>query len=305
MEEDTQDIAERSRCGFAAVIGAPNAGKSTLVNQLVGAKVSIVTHKVQTTRSRLRGIVVSDQSQIILVDTPGIFQPKKKLEKAMVESAWGGVEDADLIVLVVDVHSGLSEAVEEIIAGLEKAGRSAILCLNKIDTLAREKLLEIAKTFNDRFAFAETFFISAKTGQGVPDLEATLAAGVPEGPWLYPEDQVADAPMRFLAAEVTREKIFLRLHQELPYASTVETESWKEQKDGSVRIEQVIFVQRESQRKIVLGKNGQTIKEIGQSARTELQQTLERPVHLFLFVKVRENWIEDPERFRQMGLEIS
>ena len=253
MSEENAHSETEQRCGFAAVIGAPNAGKSTLINHLVGTKVSIVTHKVQTTRSRLRGIVVSGECQIILVDTPGIFQPKKKLEKAMVESAWGGVEDADVIVLVADVHSGLSDANEDIIAGLEAAGRQAVLCLNKIDTLARDKLLAIAKAFNDRYEFQETFFLSAKTGQGVEDLEKHLVTAMPAGPWLYPEDQVADAPMRFLAAAVTREKIFLRLHQELPYASTVETESWKEPKDGSVRIEQVIFVQRESQRKIVPG----------------------------------------------------
>ncbi|MEM7427331.1 MAG: GTPase Era [Pseudomonadota bacterium] len=303
---DLEGAAEASRrCGFVALIGAPNAGKSTLVNRLVGAKVSIVTHKVQTTRTRLRGIMMSGQSQIILVDTPGIFEPKKKLERAMVESAWGGVEDADLSALIVDSRAGLSEATEHIVAGLEGAGRKAVLCLNKIDTLRRDKLLAIAQTMNERFAFDATFFISAQTGEGLADLERHFAAAVPEGPWLYPEDQVADAPMRFLAAEVTREKIFVRLHQELPYSSTVETESWKEQKDGSVRIEQVIFVQRESQRKIVLGKGGQTIKEIGRQARVELQETLERPVHLFLFVKVRENWTEDPERYRQMGLELS
>ncbi len=305
MTEPENKAEGSRRCGFVALIGAPNAGKSTLVNRLVGAKVSIVTHKVQTTRTRLRGIMMSGASQIILVDTPGIFLPKKKLERAMVQSAWGGVEDADLTAVIVDVRAGMSEATQHIIAELDEAGRKAVLCLNKIDTLPRQKLLAIAQTFNERFAFDDTFFISAQTGEGLDDLRSHFAAHVPEGPWLYPEDQVADAPMRFLAAEVTREKIFVRLHQELPYASTVETESWKEQKDGSVRIEQVIFVQRESQRKIVLGKNGQTIKEIGRQARMELEETMERRVHLFLFVKVRENWTDDPERYRQMGLELS
>ena len=301
-DSDKNDLPER--CGFVAIIGAPNAGKSTIVNRLVGSKVSIVTHKVQTTRTRLRGIALSGVSQIILVDTPGIFEPKKTLEQAMVGSAWAGVDDADLVVLMVDVKTGLTEQDEHVIEGLEAAGKSAILVLNKIDTVKRDSLLELADQCNKRFAFAATFLVSALTGDGLDELKDHLAANVPVGNWLYPEDQIADLPLRMLAAEITREKLFLRLHQELPYASTVETEQWKEQKNGSVRVEQVIFVERESQRKIVLGKGGQTIKAIGRAAREELQSFIEQKVHLFLFVKVREKWSEDPERYRQMGLEL-
>lgn len=294
----------KSRCGFVALIGAPNAGKSTLVNQLVGQKVSIVTHKVQTTRARLRGIAVHENSQIVFVDTPGIFRPAKQLEHAMVEAAWGGVTDSDEVVLVIDVRQGLDDENQQILKGLEAAGKSAILALNKIDLVKRETLLALTQELNDRFAFSASFLISALTGDGVDALRAHLAGRVPEGPWLYPEDQIADLPQRMLAAELTREKLFLRLHQELPYASTVETESWKEAANGSVRIEQVIFVERESQRKIVLGKGGQTIKAIGQKARAELEDALGTRVHLFLFVKVREKWTSDPERYRQMGLEL-
>ncbi len=300
--ENTDDEAER--CGFVAIIGTPNAGKSTIVNQLVGSKVSIVTHKVQTTRTRLRGIVLAGNSQIILVDTPGIFQPKKTLEKAMVGSAWAGVEDADLVVLMIDVRGGLTEQDEHVIRGLEQSGKSAVLVLNKIDTLRRDELLPLTKLCNDRFEFSEIFLVSALSGEGLAELLDYLARNIPESNWLYPEDQVADLPMRLLAAEITREKLFLRLHQELPYASTVETEQWKEQKDGSVRVEQLIFVERESQRKIILGKGGQTIKAIGRTSREELQSFLGQKVHLFLFVKVREKWGEDPERYRQMGLEL-
>lgn len=300
----TPEANTTSRCGFVALIGAPNAGKSTLVNQLVGQKVSIVTHKVQTTRARLRGIALHEHSQMVLVDTPGIFQPAKRLERAMVEAAWGGVGDADQVVLVVDVKHGLNEENEQIIAGLEAAGRSAILALNKIDLVKREALLALTQELNERFAFSESFLISAQTGDGVDALKAHLAGCVPESPWLYPEDQIADLPQRMLASEVTREKLFLRLHQELPYASTVETEAWKVAANGSIRIEQVIFVERESQRKIVLGKGGQTIKAIGKSAREELEKSLDTRVHLFLFVKVREKWTEDPERYRQMGLDL-
>ncbi len=287
-----------------ALIGAPNAGKSTLVNQLVGQKVAIVTHKVQTTRARLRGIALEGNSQIVLVDTPGIFEPARLLDRAMVAAAWEGAGDADQVVLVADARQGLNEDNERIIKGLKESGRDALLVLNKIDLVKREGLLEVASAFSDQFAFKEVFFVSAQTGDGVQDLKAHLAATMPEGPWLYPEDQIADLPQRMLAAEVTREKVFLRLHQELPYASTVETESWTVKKDGSVRIEQVIFVERESQRKIVLGKAGQTIKAIGAAARKELESILNVRVHLFLFVKVREKWSQDPERFRQMGLEL-
>ncbi len=298
----TQEAA--TRCGFVALIGAPNAGKSTLVNQLVGQKVAIVTHKVQTTRARLRGIALHGGSQIVFVDTPGIFEPARKLEQAMVAAAWEGVSDADQVVLVADVRQGLDAENEQIISGLERSGKTAILVLNKIDLVKREALLALTQAFNERFAFSESFLVSAQTGDGVETLKAHLATCIPEGPWLYPEDQIADLPQRMLAAEVTREKLFLRLHQELPYASTVETESWKASKDGSVRIEQVIFVERESQRKIVLGKGGQTIKAIGRAARKELEMILNARVHLFLFVKVRERWSEDPERYRQMGLDM-
>lgn len=293
-----------TRCGVVALIGAPNAGKSTLVNQFVGQKVAIVTHKVQTTRARLRGIALHESSQIVFIDTPGIFEPARMLDRAMVEAAWGGAGDADQVVLVVDARHELDEENEQIIAGLVASEQPAILALNKIDLVKRETLLALTQAFNERFAFSETFLVSAQTGDGVDALMAYLASHVPAGPWLYPEDQIADLPQRMLAAEVTREKLFLRLHQELPYASTVETEAWKVSKDGSVRIEQIIFVERESQRKIVLGKGGQTIKAIGRSARKELEESLGIRVHLFLFVKVRERWSEDPERYRQMGLEM-
>jgi GTPase len=293
-----------TRCGFAAIIGAPNAGKSTLLNQLVGSKLAIVTQKVQTTRTRLRGIVIEGASQIIFVDTPGIFAPRRSLDEAMVQAAWAGAADADTVLLIVDARFGLDEQAELVIAGLEKAGVSPVLVLNKIDLIRREALLEMVKAFNERWPFAATFLVSALSGDGVADLKAHVAAHMPPGPWLYPEDQIADVPLRLLAAEITREKIFLRLHEELPYASTVETESWKERKDGSVRVDQVIYVERESQRKIVLGKNGQTIKAIGQAARTEIAELIGQPVHLFLFVKVRSTWASDPERLRTMGLEL-
>jgi GTP-binding protein Era len=291
-----------TRCGFCAVIGAPNAGKSTLVNGLAGAKVSIVSHKVQTTRSRLRAIVVVGQSQIIFVDTPGIFKPKRKLDEAMVEGAWAGASEADAVILLCDVRRGLDDESLTIIEGLKKNGIKAFLALNKIDLVKPEVLLDLAARFNDAFAFRETFMVSALNGSGVGKLRDKLAAMMPEGPWLYAEDQIADVPLRFLAAEATREKLYERLHEELPYASTVETEKWEERKDGSVRIDQVIYVERESQRKIVLGKGGQTIKALGQAARLELEKAFERRVHLFLFVKVRENWAKDPERLRAMGL---
>ncbi len=293
------------RCGFVALIGAPNAGKSTLLNQLVGSKIAIVTHKVQTTRARIRAIAIEGDAQIIFVDTPGIFAPKRKLDEAMVAAAWAGAAEADATVLLIDARDGLNEANLAIIEGLEKANLKVMLAINKIDTVQREKLLTLADELNKRYPFTDTFMISAMKGHGVDDLKETLAARMPQGPWLYPEDQMADLPLRMLASEITREKLFLRLHDELPYASTVETETWQERKDGSVRIEQVIFVERDSQKKIVLGKNGQTVKAIGQAARAEIAEAIGQTVHLFLFVKVREKWAEDPERLRMMGLDPS
>jgi GTP-binding protein Era len=291
-----------TRCGFCAIIGAPNAGKSTLVNALAGTKISIVSHKVQTTRSRLRAIVIVGQSQIIFVDTPGIFTPKRKLDEAMVEGAWASAAEADAVILLTDARRGLDDAALAIIEGLMKNGIRAFLALNKIDLVEVETLLELAASFNAAFPFQETFMISALNGSGVEKLRDRLAALMPDGPWLYAEDQIADVPLRFLAAETTREKLYERLHEELPYASTVETEKWEDRKDGSVRIDQVIYVERESQRKIVLGKGGQTIKALGQASRLDLEKAFERRVHLFLFVKVRENWAKDPERLRAMGL---
>jgi GTPase len=293
----------KTRCGFVAIIGATNAGKSTLINELAGYKVAIVSQKVQTTRARIRAIVVEGRSQIIFVDTPGIFQPRRKLDVAMVEAAWSGAREADVVMLVVDARAGITEAVETIVKTLSEAKTPAVLVLNKIDLVKREALLDMAARLNERHRFAETFMVSALKRDGTDRLKQTLARMMPESPWLYPEDQIADVPMRLIAAEVTREKIYDRLHQELPYQSTVETENWLERADGSVRIDQVIFVERENQRKIVLGKGGQAIKEIGRLAREELQAMLERKVHLFLFVKVRENWASDPERLRAMGLE--
>jgi GTP-binding protein Era len=292
-----------SRCGFAAIIGAPNAGKSTLVNRLVGQKISIVTHKVQTTRARLRGIAIEGRSQIVFVDTPGIFTPRRDLDRAMVEAAWSGAGDADLVILLVDSRAGLNAEVEAILASLGAARRPPVLALNKVDLVRPETLLGLSQRLNERVAFAATFMISALSGSGVEDLRRYAANAMPEGPWLYPEDQIADLPQRLLAAEITREKLTLRLHQELPYALTVETEGWAERPDGSVRIDQVVYVEREGQRKIVLGKDGQTIKAIGQAARKEIAEAIGQPVHLFLFVKVRENWASDPERLKMMGLE--
>jgi len=291
-----------TRCGFCAIIGAPNAGKSTLVNALAGAKVSIVSHKVQTTRSRLRAIVIAGASQIVFVDTPGIFKPKRTLDEAMVEGAWSGASEADAVVLLADVRKGLNDEVLAIIEGLRKYGIQAFLALNKIDLVKAETLLDLARTFNEAFAFRETFMISALNKSGIDRLKDKIAGLMPAGPWLYAEDQIADVPLRFIAAETTREKVYERLHEELPYSSTVETENWEERKDGSVRIDQVIYVERESQRKIVLGKNGQTIKLLGRAARLDLEKAFERRVHLFLFVKVREHWAKDPERLRAMGL---
>lgn len=292
-----------TRSGFVALIGAPNAGKSTLLNRLVGAKVSIVTHKVQTTRAIVRGIATQSRTQIVFVDTPGIFRPRRRLDEAMVTTAWGGAKDADIVLVLLDAERGIKGDAERIFEGLGDIRQPKLLVLNKIDRIAREKLLGLAAEANARAAFERTFMVSALTGSGCDDLLDHLAAALPEGPWYYPEDQLSDLPMRQLAAEITREKLFLRLHQELPYSSHVETEKWEEKKDGSVRIEQVIYVERESQKKIVLGQKGQTIRAIGQAAREEIAQILEQPVHLFLFVKVRE-WGDDPERFREMGLDF-
>ncbi len=291
-------------CGFVALIGVPNVGKSTLVNALVGSKVTIVSRKVQTTRALIRGIVVAGHAQIILVDTPGIFAPKRRLDRAMVSTAWSGAHDADLVCVLVDARAGLDTESEAIFVRLADVQHEKILVINKIDLVPREKLLALAKAANDRLAFAATFMVSAKSGDGVDDLRRALAEKMPPGPFHYPEDQMSDAPLRQLAAEITREKIFEKLHQELPYQSTVETDSWSERKDHSIRIEQTIFVERESQRKIVLGKAGATIKSIGADARREIAEIVGQPVHLFLFVKVRDSWGEDPERYREMGLEF-
>ena len=303
-ERSTEAIAAATRCGFVAMIGAPNVGKSTLVNALVGSKVTIVSRKVQTTRALIRGIVIENNAQIILVDTPGIFLPKRRLDRAMVSTAWSGAHDADLVCVLLDAKAGIDDEADAILTKVASVDHEKILVLNKIDLVPREKLLALAKAANDRLAFAGTFMVSARSGDGVDDLRRTLAEMVPAGPFLYPEDQMSDAPMRHLAAEITREKIYQKLHQELPYQSTVETDTWTERKDKSVRIEQTIFVERESQRKIVLGKNGATIKSIGAASRQEISEILDVPVHLFLFVKVRENWGDDPDRYREMGLEF-
>jgi len=291
------------RCGFCAIIGAPNAGKSTLVNALAGAKVSIVSHKAQTTRARLRAIAMEGEAQIVFVDTPGIFAPKRKLDEAMVDSAWSGAGEADAVIVLADGRRGLSGEVSAILERLKAAKTGAILAINKIDLIKREKLLEISAGLNAAFPFEATFMVSALTGSGLADLRRYVAAKMPKGPWLYPEDQVADVQLRFMSAEITREVIYERLHDELPYASTVETEGWEERKDGSVKIDQTIYVERDSQKMIVLGEAGRTIKLIGQLARAEMEKAFERRVHLFLFVKVRENWAKDPERLRMMGLE--
>lgn len=295
---------EVTRSGFVALIGAPNAGKSTLLNTLVGSKVTIVSHKVQTTRALVRGIAVEGSAQLIFVDTPGIFAPKRRLDRAMVTSAWSGAHDADVVAVLIDARKGLDEEADALLTGLAEVRQPKLLLLNKIDLVERETLLALAKAANDHVLFAATFMISALSGDGVNDAKRWLAEKMPPGPWLYPPDQMSDAPLRQLAAEITREKLFHRLHQELPYQSTVETESWKELRDGAVRIEQTIYVERESQRKIVLGKGGQTIKAIGEAARKEIAEIVEAKVHLFLFVKVREGWGEDPERYRAMGLEF-
>jgi GTP-binding protein Era len=301
MEQPEQT---NTKAGFVALIGAPNAGKSTLLNSLVGSKVSIVSRKVQTTRALVRGIAIEGEAQLIFVDTPGIFKPKRRLDRAMVTSAWGGAGDADVIALLLDVRKGIDEEAEAILGKLPELKRPKVLILNKIDLIERSRLLEMASKLNEQVPFAHTFMISALKGDGIETMKRQLAQMMPEGPWLYPEDQISDAPLRMLAAEITREKIYERLHEELPYESTVETDQWQVRPDGSVRIEQTVFVERDSQRMIVLGKGGQTIKAIGQAARKEIAEIAETPVHLFLFVKVRENWSDDPERYREMGLEF-
>ncbi len=293
-----------TRSGFVALIGAPNAGKSTLINRLVGAKVSIVTHKVQTTRAIVRGIATHGAAQIVFVDTPGIFKPKRRLDEAMVTTAWGGAKDADIVMLLIDAERGIRGDADAILDNLSRTMQPKILVLNKIDKVPVEKLLELSKIANERVDFVKTFMVSALGGAGCQAILDYFAESLPAGPWYYPEDQISDLPMRQLAAEITREKLYLRLHQELPYSSHVETEKWEEKPDGSVRIEQVIYVERESQKKIVLGAKGETIRSIGQSSRMDIAGILDQKVHLFLFVKVRENWGDDPERYREMGLEF-
>lgn len=294
-----------SSCGFVAVIGAPNAGKSTLVNALVGAKVSIVTHKVQTTRSQLRGIFSEGEAQIVLVDTPGIFQPKRRLERAMVRAAWSGAEDADVVLLLYDAaRKRIDQDTQGIIKQIKKSGRKAILALNKVDLIKREKLLDLAAQFDAEGCFERIFMISAATGDGLEELRRYLASQMREGPWHFPEDQVADISMRLLAAEVTREKLFLQLHQELPYNLTVETDSWEDFKDGSAKIQQTIYVARDNQKAIVIGKGGAAIKRVREETQKDLEEMTGRPIHLFLFVKVRENWIDDPARYRDLGLDF-
>ncbi|MCA3443769.1 MAG: GTPase Era [Rhodobacter sp.] len=301
------DTAPGTRAGFVALIGEPNAGKSTLLNRMVGAKVSIVTHKVQTTRTRIRGIAMQGQSQIVFVDTPGLFTPRRRLDRAMVAAAWGGAADADITVLLVEAHRGMTDGVARIIAALQDRfpqGQRVALAINKIDRVKAEVLLALAERLNEAFPFVQTFMISAEKGYGVADLKAWLAGQVPAGPWLYPEDQIADLPLRMIAAEITREKLTLRLHEELPYQLTVETENWEDRPDGSTRIDQLIYVARDGHKGIVLGNKGETVKAVGQAARAELMAFLERPVHLFLQVKVRPGWLEEKERFDEMGLDF-
>lgn len=295
-----------TRAGFVALIGEPNAGKSTLLNRMVGAKVSIVTHKVQTTRARIRGIAIEGASQIVFVDTPGIFRPRRRLDRSMVAAAWGGASDADVVLLLVEAHRGLTDGTAAIIEQLKALdGKTPVaLVINKIDRVKAEALLALSAQLNAAYPFVNTFMISAEKGHGCDDLRDWLAGALPEGPWLYPEDQIADLPMRMIAAEITREKLTLRLHEEIPYQLTVETEAWEERKDGSARVDQIVYVARPGHKGIVLGKGGETIKAVGQLARAELEEFMGRRVHLFLQVKVRENWLDEAERFTEMGLDF-
>ncbi len=295
-----------TKCGFVALIGEPNAGKSTLLNRMVGSKVSIVTHKVQTTRARIRGVAMEDETQIVFVDTPGLFKPRRRLDRAMVAAAWGGASDADIVVLMIEAHRGITNGVQAIIEELAKLEqtRRVLLAINKIDRVESETLLSLTEQMNGLYPFLETFMISAEKGHGVGDLKGWLAKHLPDGPWLYPEDQIADLPLRMIAAEITREKLTLRLHQELPYQLTVETENWEERKDGSARIDQVIYVMRDGHKGILLGNKGDTIKKISMASRAELETLLERKVHLFLQVKVREGWLEEAQRYSAIGLDF-
>ena len=296
-----------TKAGFVALIGEPNAGKSTLLNRMVGAKVSIVTHKVQTTRARIRGVAIEGDAQLVFVDTPGIFRPRRHLDRSMVAAAWGGASDADVIVLMIEAHRGITSGVERILDGLgERAtGQPIALAINKIDRVEAPVLLGLTKELNERFQFSETFMISAEKGHGVDALRSWLADQMPDGPWLYPEDQIADLPMRMIAAEITREKLTLRLHQELPYQLTVETEAWEDRKDGSSKIDQIIYVARDGHKGIILGKKGETVKAVGKAARAELEEFLDRKVHLFLQVKVRPGWLDEAERYAAIGLDYS
>ena len=301
------DMPENSRAGFVALIGEPNAGKSTLLNRMVGAKVSIVTHKVQTTRARIRGVCMEGVSQIVFVDTPGIFRPRRRLDRSMVKAAWGGATDADVVVLLIEANRGLTEGVQAIVARIADEmprGKPVALAINKIDRVKAEVLLALAETCNTAFPFAKTFMISAEKGYGVKDLREWLAEQVPPSPWYYPEDQIADLPMRMIAAEMTREKLTLRLHEELPYQLTVETEKWEDKADGTTRIDQIIYVMRDGHKGILLGAKGETIKQIGSASRAEISEFLGRTVHLFLQVKVRPNWLEEAERYTEMGLDF-
>lgn len=293
-----------TRAGFIALIGEPNAGKSTLLNRMVGAKVSIVTHKVQTTRARIRGVAIEGESQLVFVDTPGLFRPRRRLDRAMVAAAWSGASDADVVVLLIEAHRGLTEGVQAILDGLQERtdGRKVALAINKIDRVESPVLLKLTQDLNDAYPFDETYMISAEKGHGITQLREWLAQEVPEGPWLYPEDQIADLPMRMIAAEMTREKLTLRLHQELPYQLTVETEAWENRKDGSAKIDQIIYVARDGHKGILLGKGGETVKAVSKAAREEIAEFVGHPVHLFLQVKVRPGWLEESERYSEMGL---
>ncbi len=306
MGEDMMADTGKTRAGFVALIGEPNAGKSTLLNRMVGAKVSIVTHKVQTTRARIRGVAIEGETQIVFVDTPGLFAPRRRLDRAMVAAAWGGAADADIVVLMIEAHRGITPGVRAILEALAErtTGRPVALAINKIDRVKADILLKLTEEMNAAFPFEKTFMISAEKGHGVDDLKAWLAQSLPMGPWLYPEDQIADLPVRMIAAEVTREKLTLRLHQELPYQLTVETEKWEERKDGSAKIDQIIYVMRDGHKGILLGKKGETIKAVGKAAREDLEEFLGRKVHLFLQVKVRPNWLEEAERYGEMGLDF-